>query len=110
IVANYGVPDQRVMHTHTPAPRWRGTSEPLAVRAIMQAFAQSTREAPMVIANNTSAVQAMLMMSSPAVTDRVQAKGGGTVQRLLESGKTDAEAVEELFLGTLSRFPNAEET
>ncbi len=64
----------------------------------------------MVLANNASAVQAMLMMSSPAVTDRVQAKGGGTVQRLVESGKSDAEAVEELFLRTLSRFPKPEET
>jgi len=107
---NAGTPVERVKQTSTPSPRGRGGSDPLAVRAIMQAFAQSTRETPMVLANNASAVQTMLMMSSPAVTDRVQAKGGGTVQRLVESAKSDAEAVEELFLRTLSRFPKPEET
>ena len=76
----------------------------------MQAYGQSTRETPAVLANRATAVQAMLMMSSPAVTDRVLAKGGGAVQRLLESGKSDAEVVEELFLRTLSRFPKPEET
>jgi hypothetical protein len=109
---NSGETAQRVKQTTSPSPRGvrGGTNpDPLAVRAIMQAFAQSTRETPMVLANNASAVQAMLMMSSPAVTDRVQAKGGGSVQRLVESGKSDAEAVEELFLRTLSRFPKPEE-
>ena len=63
----------------------------------------------MVLANNASAVQTMLMMSSPAVTDRVQAKGGGAVARLVESGRSNSEAIEELFLRTLSRFPKADE-
>ncbi len=108
---NSGEPVQRVKQTSTPSPRGRaGGSDPLAVRAIMQAFAQSTRETPMVLANNASAVQTMLMMSSPAVTDRVQAKGGGAVAKLVESGKSNSEAIEELFLRTLSRFPKQEET
>ena len=64
----------------------------------------------MVMANSASSVQAMLMMSSPAVTDRVKANGGGAVQRLLESGKSDPEVVEELFIRTLSRFPEPAET
>ena len=107
---NAGEPVQRVKQTSTPSPRGRaGGSDPLAVRAIMQAFAQSTRETPMVLANNASAVQAMLMMSSPAVTDRVQAKGGGAIAKLVESGKSNSEAIEELFLRTLSRFPKADE-
>jgi hypothetical protein len=79
------------------------------MRAIMQAFGQSTRETPMVIANRASPVQAMLMMSSPSVTRKVAANGGGTLQKLLESGKSDAEAVEELYLRTLARFPEAQE-
>jgi hypothetical protein len=52
----------------------------------------------------------MLMMSSPAVTGRVLASPGGSVQQLLESGKTDGEMIEELFLRTLSRFPRQAET
>jgi hypothetical protein len=80
------------------------------MRAIMQAFGQSTRETPMVIANRASPVQAMLMMSSPSVTSRVAANGGGALQRLLETGKSNSEAVEELFLRSLSRLPQPQES
>jgi len=107
--SNSGQPVKRVKQLATPTPGGRGT-DPVAVRAIMQSFFQSTRETPAVIANRASAVQTMLMMSSPAVTDRVKAKGGGAVQRLLESPKSDKEIIEELFLRTLSRFPKPEET
>lgn len=107
--ANSGQPVTRVKQLATPTPGGRGT-DGVSVRAIMQSFFQSTRETPVVLANRASAVQAMLMMSSPAVTDRVMAKGGGAVQRLLESGKSDNEVVEELFVRTLSRFPKPEET
>jgi hypothetical protein len=106
--SNSGQPVTRVKQLATPTPGGRG-ADPLAVRAIMQSFLQSTRETPAVMANRATAVQAMLMMSSPAVTDRVKAKGGGSVQRLLDSGRSDPEVVEELFLRTLSRFPKAEE-
>jgi len=101
-LSNSGVPATRVKQL---ANAFGGD-----MRAIMQAFGQSTRETPMVTANSASPVQAMLMMSSPPVTSRVTANGGGYVARLLEAGKSDTEAVEELYLGTLSRFPKPAET
>jgi hypothetical protein len=91
-------------------PSFTAPSEGISVGAIMQAFFQSTRETPSATANRVSAIQGMLMMSSPAVTNRVRSDSGSTVQQLLESGKTDAGIVEELFLRTLSRFPRQAET
>ena len=49
------------------------------------------------------------MMSSKVVNDRVLATNGSRVQKLLESGKTDDQIVDELFLSSLSRWPLAEE-
>jgi hypothetical protein len=47
----------------------------------------------------------MLMMSSGLVNQRVLAESEGRVQRLLKSGKTDAEIVEELYLAAYARWP-----
>jgi hypothetical protein len=84
-------------------------SDGSSVRALMQAFFQSTRETPAAITNRASAVQAMMMMSSPAVTNRLKVEDGSRLQKLLESGKTDAQLVEEVFLATLSRSPSPAE-
>lgn len=81
-----------------------------AITALMQAFYQSTRETPPASSNRTSAVQSMLMMSSPAVRNRVRAENGSAIQQLLNSGKSDSEVIEELFLSTLSRRPTKGET
>jgi hypothetical protein len=81
-----------------------------SIKAIMQSFFQSTRETPALsVGNRASAVQAMLMMTAPVINDRVQAKPNTRVQRLLDSGKGDAEFIEEMFLATLSRMPRPEE-
>ena len=56
-----------------------------------------------------SAVQAMMMMNSPAVTNRLRPESG-LLQKLLKSGKSDAEITEELFLTAIARAPTAEET
>jgi len=90
-------------------------SEPISVRtagkegneiyALLQAFFEGSREGPAVLGNNATAVQAMLMMASSVVNSRVQATNGSRVQKLLQSGKTDSEVLDELFLATLSRRP-----
>ena len=49
------------------------------------------------------------MMASPVVTSRVSAEGSTRVARLLQSGKTDDQIVEELFLASLSRRPEKDE-
>jgi hypothetical protein len=87
-----------------------GTVAGNSMKALMQSFFQSTRETPALLTNRPSAVQAMLMMTAPTVVDRVASKTGSALQRLLDSRKTDAELVEELFLSTLSRPPKAAES
>ena len=79
-----------------------------AVSALMQAFYQSGRETPPSLSNRASAVQAMMMMNSPAITNRVRPESG-LLQQLLKSGKSDPEIVEELFLTTIARTPTQEE-
>ena len=79
------------------------------VFAFMQAFFQAERALPPVDKSMTSPVQAMMMMSSPVVTERVAAQGETRVAKLLESGRPDDEIIEELFLASLSRRPSIEE-
>jgi hypothetical protein len=79
-----------------------------AISALMQAFFQSGRETPPSLPNRASAVQAMMMMNSPAVTNRLRPEAG-LLQQLLKSGKSDAQITEELFLTAISRTPSAEE-
>jgi hypothetical protein len=79
------------------------------VNAFMQAYYQLTRSGSPQAKNRASPVQAMLMMSSPVVTERVRGEGTTRVANLLQSGKSDDEALEELFLSSLSRWPTAEE-
>jgi hypothetical protein len=50
----------------------------------------------------------MMMMNSPAVTNRVR-PNVGLVQQLMKSGKSDVEITEELFMTTISRKPTTEE-
>ena len=50
-----------------------------------------------------------LMMTSPLVTKRVSGEGSTRVANLLKSGKSDEQMVEELFLSSLTRRPNAGE-
>jgi hypothetical protein len=80
-----------------------------AISALMQAFFQSGRETPPSLPNRASAVQAMMMMNSPAVTNRLRPEAG-VLQQLLKSAKSDAELTEELFLSAISRTPTREET
>ena len=79
-----------------------------AISALMQAFFQSGRETPPSLPNRASAVQAMMMMNSPAVTNRVRPTVG-LVQQLVKSEKSDAEITEELFMTAISRKPTTEE-
>jgi hypothetical protein len=71
----------------------------------MQAYYQSERALPPADKSMASPVQAMMMMSSPIVTDRVSGDGKTRVANLLKSGKSDDEVFDELVLSTLSRFP-----
>jgi hypothetical protein len=77
--------------------------------AFMQAYYQAERTTPPVDKNVATPVQAMMMMTSPIVTKRISSEGATRVGKLLKSGKTDDEIIEELFLAALSRRPKAQE-
>jgi len=51
----------------------------------------------------------MMMMTSNVVTKRIAAEGSTRVAKLLQSGKSDDEIIEELFLSSLTRRPTPEE-
>jgi len=79
------------------------------VFAFMQAYYQAERAMPPVDKNIASPVQAMMMMTSNVVTKRIAADGNTRVAKLLKSGKSDDEIIEELFLASLTRLPTPEE-
>jgi uncharacterized protein DUF1549/uncharacterized protein DUF1553 len=79
------------------------------IKYFMQTFGQSNRNnPPRPLAG--SALQPLLLMQSPVITERVLAQKDSRVERLLATYKDDsARVVGELFLATLSRPPSAAE-
>ena len=78
------------------------------VKTFMAAFGQSNRSNPPKDPTG-SPLQPLLMMQSPVIADRVLAAKDSRVQRLLDNYTDNNKVVEELFLGTLSRWPSTEE-
>jgi hypothetical protein len=58
--------------------------------------------------NEPSIAQALHLMNSEEVMGKIQSRHG-TARRLARSGKAPREIIDELYLGTLSRFPSAKE-
>lgn len=87
----------------------RPASEGSAVASLMQSFFQSNRETPPTTGNKASTLQTILMMSSDLINSRVLAENGTRVQILLDSGKSDPEIVDEMYLATLARWPTQPE-
>jgi hypothetical protein len=108
-VTFYGQPRSYVKELTNPVKMKEGQGENKEVFALMQAYYQSERALPPADKSLASPVQAMMMMSSTVVTDRVNADGKTRVANLLKSGKSDNEVFEELVLSTLSRFPRDNE-
>ena len=75
----------------------------------MNSFFETNRQAAPPAGNRATTLQAMLMMSSGAVNNRVTAVPGSRLEKLLDSVKSDDELLEEMYLSTLSRSPNASE-
>ena len=90
--------------------RGRGANEERRqLFTFMQAYYQVERAAAPAEKNITSPTQAMMMMSSPIVLERVSAEGNTRVANLLDSGKSDDEIIAELFLSSLTRYPTDQE-
>jgi len=79
------------------------------VQNILQSFFQSNRQTPAPVGNRASTLQALLLMSSKVVNNRVLAEGGSRVQKLVDAGKSRDEIIEELYLSSLSRWPTPAE-
>jgi hypothetical protein len=79
------------------------------VGAFMAAYYQGGREMPPIDKTMATPLQAMMMMASPIVTQRVAADKETRVARLVKSTKSDEEIVGELFLASVSRIPTADE-
>jgi len=112
----YGNYQQRDMLYETRLPNIRFATEASTpeninngqAKDLMRTFGQSNREQSD-RKSEGSILQAVTLMNSAFVTRRVQASGGSRVERLVNSDKDNAAIVEELYLGTLSRPPLAEE-
>jgi hypothetical protein len=80
------------------------------VAEMMRAFGQVSRD-EMPKRAHTSSLQAMLMMNSKVVLDRVKAEGDSQVDQLLRlEGEDNNSLVTKLYLATLSRKPLEGET
>ena len=74
------------------------------VKGFLRVFGQSNRD-DMPKKVPQSALQAMLLMQSKLVTERVAAKAGTRVEELLRDYPDDRMLVERLYLATVSRKP-----
>jgi hypothetical protein len=96
-----------------PVRYWTEAASPEDVnhgeaKALLRTFGQANRE-QFDRQSVGSILQAMTLMNSPFVTKRVAAENGSLVERLVNSTKTSAEIVDELYLATLSRRPLVQE-
>ena len=98
----------RVKQLATPQDIGRG-GEAMAVDAMLQSFFQSNRRTPPQAGNRPSTLQALLMMKSNVVNDRVLASAKGRVADLVASTRTDDEIIDELYLATGARTPSPAE-
>jgi Protein of unknown function (DUF1549)/Protein of unknown function (DUF1553) len=99
---------QRVKQLATPQDIGRG-AEGMSVDALMQSFFQSNRRTPPQTGNRPSTLQALLMMKSTVVNDRVAVAAKGRVAELVESPRTTDQVIDELYLSTMARAPSASE-
>jgi hypothetical protein len=75
----------------------------------MKVFGQSNRD-EMPKKTTPSSLQAMLLMQSKIVTDRVLALGGSRVDTLLQETVDDRQLLDRMYLETLSRRPTGPES
>jgi hypothetical protein len=81
---------------------------PDQVQGFLKVFGQSNRDdMPKKVPANS--LQAMLLMQSRIVTDRVLAMGDSRVEQLLKDSSTDEALLEGLYMATLSRRPTEPE-
>ena len=78
------------------------------IKGFLKTFGQSNRD-DMPKKTPHSALQAMVLMQSKVVNEKVLALDGSRVQQLLKDVPDDRSLVERLYLATVSRHPSAQE-
>jgi len=79
------------------------------ISALLNSFFETDRNGAVPMGNKPTTLQAILMMSSGVVNNRVVADDDGRLKTLLNSGKTDEGIVDELYLASLARRPTSAE-
>ncbi|MEO7650044.1 MAG: DUF1553 domain-containing protein, partial [Bryobacteraceae bacterium] len=113
--------DAITLVTARPAqPSKSGTKDPMILAmsdpkqagkestAFLKVFGQSNRD-EMPKKAPPSSLQAMLLMQSKLVTDRVQAKDNSRIEQLLKAQPNDRELIDRIYLATVSRRPTPSE-
>lgn len=107
-VAGTGLKVKYVMQTRSPEDLRGG--ELAEVWRFLGSFGQDNRSRT-IKSLKGNIVQSSLMLNSKVIKERVKAKPGGRIRKLLDQDPplSNEKLVEELFLAALSRFPTPEE-
>lgn len=82
--------------------------DPKVPSYFLDVFDRATRETVCERKQTTSVMQIMHLVSGDTINQKVRAENA-LIERLIKSGKSGREVIEELYLRTLSRFPQKEE-
>src|SRR5258708_9933384 len=100
--------DAITLATARPGKTVMAMSDPKQARAdsssFLKVFGQSNRD-DMPKKTLPSSLQAMLLMQSKVVTERVLAKDNSRVEQLIKSFPDDRELIDRIYLATVSRKP-----
>jgi hypothetical protein len=82
--------------------------DPKVPSYFLDVFDRATRETVCERKQTTSVMQIMHLVSGDTINQKIRAENS-LIERLIKSGKSGGEIIEELYLRTLSRFPKQEE-
>jgi hypothetical protein len=82
--------------------------DPKVPSYFLDVFDRATRETVCERKQTTSVMQIMHLVSGDTINQKIRAENG-LIERLTKSGMSSQEMIEELYLRTLSRFPQKEE-
>ena len=98
-IFRFGYPGMKAVELH----------DPVIPDAFLQTFDRNRRETICEREENITLLQTMTLISGEAISEKVRF-GGGTVDQLLKSARSDREIIEELYLRAMGRYPSPEET
>jgi Protein of unknown function (DUF1549)/Protein of unknown function (DUF1553) len=105
VLGQMGRPGQRAQAMYNPIAAMRPNAGPEA------AFVQEFRFDPSLKPDEVegSIPQALILMNSPVIQDKVRATGTNLLARLLEAYPQDSDAVRAVYMRTLARKPSDKE-